>query len=76
MTAKQLKKFRKPCLVRKYYLKNGRCFEEYLARPDWVEPGIPKRVFSKQHLGGRYSMRAWTPTRPTERSLACWRTRR
>lgn len=50
MIAKELKKFCKTCPVRNYYLKNGRCFEKYLARPDWVEPGIPKECFRNSTL--------------------------
>jgi len=50
VTAKELRKFCKSCPVRRYYLKTGRCFKKYLARPDWVESGTPKECFRNSTL--------------------------
>jgi hypothetical protein len=50
MTAKDLEKWCQVCPARRFFLKQGRAFEKYISRPDWVEPGTPKECFRNSFL--------------------------
>ena len=45
MTAKDLEKWCQFCPARRFFLKQGREFQKYMPRPDWVKPGTPKECY-------------------------------